>query len=77
MLTEELCIGLWTRAKLSTVGIGIEILDKADLFNARNLLYQCRLKMEDPDLDDFSVVLPKDTGEVWLIRKDIADARPI
>lgn len=77
MLTEELCVGIWTRAKLSTMGLAIEIPDKGDLSAARNLLYQARLKMEDPDLDDFSVVLPGNTSEVWIVRKDIADARPI
>ena len=77
MLTEELCIGIWTRAKLTTLGLAIAILDKQNLQEARAFFYQCRLRMEDPDLDDFSVVLPKDTGEVWIVRKDIADARPI
>lgn len=68
-MTDEEMLSLWRQALKEPNGLGIST-DKPRSLSA--LLYRLRDRIDEPELDQLVVVLPKDReDEVWIVRKDV------
>jgi len=61
-------LSYWYEALAHPVGLCLQVTERKAFAQK---LYQARAKARDPDLEALAIVVPKDSDELWIARKEM------